>query len=323
MFDNKNVLVTGAAGLSGHEAVKQLLDRGSYVRATVFNNPNYSHRKLQINHKKLEVVPCDLMDYDQCKKAVKDIDMVVNCLAFIRGAKGQTENPLQLNRNNLIPYVNLIEASAMAKVDRFGFIGSSTMYPDVDHPVTEDEAFTADPSPCYAGFGWMKRYCEKMCTHYHAHMTTKFALVRTGSIYGPFDTFDPEKSHVIPALILKANHKNDPFEIWGDGKQRRDFVYVGDLIEGLLLVMERHAKADPINIATGHSYSVNELVQTILTRYKYDPEIKYLSDEPSMIPARLISVEKAKNVLNWESKISLEEGIDKTVTWYLEESRNV
>lgn len=316
MFQNKNVLVTGGAGMTGHEVVAQLLERGAHVRATVFNNPTLPHRTLKIDHNHLEIFPCDLIDNEQCKNALKDIDIVVNCLALICGAKGQTDTPLSLIRNNLVPYINIIESACIAGVEKFAFISSSTMYPESEFPVTEDEAFLADPAECYFGFGWMKRYCEKLCENFHKNTKTKFALIRTGSIYGPHDIFDIDKSHVIPSLILKAHRKDDPFEVWGDGNQKRDCIHVSQLVDGLLTVLDKHAVVDPINIASGQSYSVNEITSVILNKYGYKPEKRYILSKPTMVLARYINIDKAKKILGWTNKVSLEEGINNTVDWY-------
>lgn len=319
MFDNSNVLVSGAAGLTGHEAVKQLLDRGANVRATVFNDPSREHRQLNMSHPKLEIVPCDLVSYEDASKVVQDMDYVVNCAAFICGAKGQTEGPWRLIRKNLVPYINLIEAACIAKVKRFAFIGSSTMYPDKGSSLlVEPEAFDGEPPLCYEGFGWMKRYCEKICKHFHSVTGTKFALIRTAAIYGPHASFDPDKCHVVPATIIKAHNRLDPFPVWGDGKQERDFIYVSDLIDGLLEVLENHAEADPINISTGKGSSINELVHIVIREYNYEPRIEYHIDKPNMSPIRILNVKKAKKLLEWQSKISLAAGVAATVGWYKE-----
>jgi len=317
MFNNKNILVAGSAGLTGHEAVQQLLDRGAYVRATVFNSSDGNHRKLSVSHPRLEIVPCDLSVYEDAANAVHDMDMVINCAASICGAKGQTENPWKLIRKNLVPYTNLIEASCVAGVDRFAFIGSSTMYPERGLSLLQEcDAFIGDPPLCYQGFGWMKRYCEKLCQNFHTITKTKFALIRTSAIYGPYASFDPDKCHVVPATIMKAHQKLDPFPIWGDGTQKRDFIYVGDLIDGLLRVLEVHAEADPINIGTGIGSSINELSQITSKEYGYSPRMEYFSDKPDMSPMRVLDVSKASDLLGWSSRVTLEEGIAKTVSWY-------
>jgi nucleoside-diphosphate-sugar epimerase len=324
VFNNKNVLVAGSAGLAGHEAVQQLLDRGAFVRATVFNSPGGGHRGLSVSHPRLEIVPCDLSYHGDATKVVRDMDMVINCAASICGAKGQTENPWKLIRENLVPYINLIEAACVAGVDRFAFIGSSTMYPDRGFALLQEhDAFVGDPPLSYQGFGWMKRYCEKLCQNFHRITKTNFALIRTSAIYGPHASFDPDRCHVVPATIIKAHDKLDPFPIWGDGTQKRDFIYVSDLIDGLLRVLEVHAEADPINIGTGVGSSIDELVRIVLTEYDYSPHLEYCLDKPGMAPMRVLNVSKAHDVLKWSSKVILEEGIAKTVSWYKRLIENV
>lgn len=310
-FTGKNVLVTGGAGICGKAAIKRLLSEGAFVRATQFTS-----RKININHRNLEVVTCDLMNYEDCQRIVKDIDVVLNFVAYIRGAKNQTANPMELVRNNLIPSVNMIEASCKEKVKVFGFVGSSTMYPDVSYPVFEYEAFDNEPAKVYTGVGWMKRYCEKMCMYYHSISSTKFAMIRTTAIYGPEDTFDPERCHVIPDLIIKASKKLSPFEIWGNGEQLRDFVYVDDVIDGLFKTIDIHPNADPINIATGDATSIKTLAKTITDEFNYDPEFIFNTSKPTMIPIRLVSVKKANDILNWKANTNLKNGIKQTVQWF-------
>ena len=120
-------------------------------------------------------------------RVLEGIDVCFNFVAFIRGAKGQTEysNALDLVRNNLFTSINMIDAAVRSKLDRFGFVGSSTMYPDVSHPVNEDEAFDSNPHKLYRGVGWMKRYVEKVIEYYQDISDTKFGMVRTTAIYGP------------------------------------------------------------------------------------------------------------------------------------------
>lgn len=310
-YTGKNVLVTGGSGICGQTAVRRLLDEGANVRATTFTN-----RTLSITHPKLTVVKCDLMKMEDCVDVVKDMDIVINLVAYIKGAGGQTSSPMSLVRNNLYPTINMIEAACTEGVERFGFVGSSTMYPDVSYPVKEIEAFDLDPSKVYTGVGWMKRYCEKMCMYYHSISKTKFAMIRTTAIYGPHDNFNPERCHVIPDLIMRAARLENPFEIWGDGTQIRDFIYVDDLVDGLFEVIEKHPNADPINIATGEKTTVKTLSETVVNEFGYTPTFVFNTSKPIMIPVRLVSVAKATSVLGWKSKVSLKEGIQKTVNWY-------
>jgi GDP-L-fucose synthase len=312
-YTGKNVLVTGAAGITGHAAVKRLLNEGANVRATV-----YSNRGLKIEpHPNLEVIKCDLMKHEDCMMVLKDIDVVFNFVAFIRGAKGQTEygNALDLVRNNLFTSINMIDADVRSKTPLFGFIGSSTMYPDVSHPVNEDEAYSDEPHKLYRGVGWMKRYVEQVIRYYQDISETKFGVVRTTAIYGPHDAFN-ENGHAIPQLILKADTGMNPFEVWGDGTQTRDFIYVDDVVDAVMTVVEKAPTGRPYNASTGKGTTVTELVETITDIYGYKPEFSYDVTKPTMIPVRLVDVSRIKNEVGWEAKTSLREGLEKTIEWY-------
>ena len=312
-YKNKNVLVTGAAGIAGHSTVKKLLATGAHVRATV-----YTSKKLALpDHPNLEIVKCNLHSYEKCLEITKDMDVVFSLVAYIRGAKSQTDTPIDLVRNNIVPAVNMMDASVRSRVDRFGFIGSSTMYPDVSYPVGEGEAFDLDPHPVYTGVGWMKRYSEKVIEHFNDISKTKFAIVRTTAMYGPHDSFN-ERGHAIPQLILKADAGMNPFEVWGDGSQVRDFVYVDDVIDALLLVTEKNPTARAYNVASGTPTTITELVKTITRIYGYEPEFNYDTSKPIMIPTRLVDVSRIREELGWMAKNDLKAGLEKTIRWYKE-----
>ena len=312
-YKNKNVLVTGAAGITGHAAVKRLLDEGAYVRAVVNN------RELKITNKNLEITKLDLMNHEDCMKSLNGMDICFNFVAFIRGAKGQTDskNSLDLVRNNLFPSINMFDAAVRSKLDRFGFIGSSTMYPDVSHPVKEEEAYDFEPHKLYRGVGWMKRYSEKVIQYYNDISKTNFGVIRTTAIFGPHDAFN-ENGHAIPQLILKADSGMNPFEVWGDGTQTRDFIYVDDVVDALMEVVEKAPNSRPYNVATGKGTTVTELVDTITDIYGYKPVFEYDLTKPTMIPTRLVDVTRIKNEIGWVSKTSLREGLEKTISWYKE-----
>ena len=311
-YNNKNVLVTGAAGISGHSMVKRLLDEGSFVRATV-----YTKRKLNLpKHKNLEIIKADLNSHIKCLDVTRDMDFVFNFVAFIRGAEGQVENQVNLVRNNVVPTINMLDACVKSKVDKVGFIGSSTMYPDADYPVKEDEGFVGNPHPAYFGVAWMKRYAEIVCNHFNNITDTKFSIIRTTAMYGPHDNFN-DRGHVIPQLIMKADSGMNPFEIWGYGTQVRDFTYVDDVMDALLLVTEK-SNGRAYNVATGIPTTVTELVETITDIYGYKPEFKYDLTKPIMVSKRVVDVIKIYEELNWKTKHTLRDGLEKTIEWYKE-----
>ena len=311
-YNNKNVLVTGAAGITGHATVKRLLDEGSYVRATV-----YTKRKINLpKHKNLEIINADLNSHNECLDITKNMDVVFNFVAFIFGVKGQVENQVNLVRNNVVPTINMLDACVKSKVDKVGFVGSSTMYPDADYPVKEDEGFVGNPHPAYFGVAWMKRYAEIVCNHFNNITDTKFSIIRTTAMYGPHDNFN-DRGHVIPQLIMKADSGMNPFEIWGDGTQVRDFTYVDDVMDALLLVTEK-SNGRAYNVATGIPTTVTELVETITDIYGYKPEFKYDLTKPIMVSKRVVDVSKIYEELNWKTKHTLREGLEKTIEWYKE-----
>ncbi len=310
-FQNKNVLVTGGAGLIGHELVAQLLDRGAHVRATVFRE-----RQLEIQHPRLQVVPCDLLDPGACAAVVRGMDVVLHAAAYIRGLKGQQARRDEILDKNLRLSVDVIQASVKAGVERFGWIGSSTIYPDLGNPFQEKEGFLGDPLERYFGIGWVKRYGEKLCEYFHRNSKTRFAITRSGAIYGPHERFNLEDGHVIPALIVKATQRLDPFPVWGDGQDRRDFVYVGDFSEGLLQTVERYAEADPLNIATGVGSSINDVLGLLLELEGYAPRIAYQGDHPVQNINRVLDVRKAERILGFKAKTSLRGGLRQTIEWY-------
>ncbi len=310
IFDNKTVLITGAAGICGHAAIKRLLENDTVkIRATVFNT-----RKIQFNHPNLEIVKADLTSYEECQKCVQGVDIVLNFAAFISGAKGQMEYKVDLVRRNIVPTVNMMDAAVNEGVEYFGFIGSSTMYPGVEYPVKEEELFESEPFPAYAGVGWMKRYSQKVLELFQSVSDTKFGVVIPSAIYGPYDNFN-EKGHVIPQLIMKASNDMDPFEVWGDGKQVRQFIYVDDLIDALFFVLENDPSGTPYNVRTGGSITVAELAKQINEVYEQDPVYNYDTSKPMMIHKRQVSIDKI-TALGWKPSNSLETGLRKTIEWY-------
>ena len=161
----------------------------------------------------------------------------------------------------------------------------------------------------------MKRYSEKVIEHFNDISKTKFAIVRTTAMYGPHDSFN-ERGHAIPQLILKADKGMNPFNVWGDGSQVRDFVFVEDVIDALLLVTEKNPTARAYNIASGTATTIKELVETITKIYGYEPQFDFDLSKPIMIPKRLVDVSRIKDKLGWTAPHTLQKGLEKTIDWY-------
>lgn len=314
-FKNKKVLVAGGSGFVGTNLIKRLLFLGAKVRATTHKKPPV------IKDANIEYVICDLTRKEDCNKVVDGMDYVFMCAANTSGAAVMEKTPLVHVTPNILMNSLMLEASYEAGIKKFLFISSNTVYPVADHAVKEDEMAFNGLFEKYFCVGWMKIFTETLCKMYAEKIKKpmKTVVVRPGNIYGPYDDFEWETSHVLPALMRKVIERHSPLEVWGDGSDIKDFIYIDDLIEGLLSTMEKIEFFDPINIASGRPISIKQALRVILDAADYsDAKVNFDTSKPTMIPLRLIDVSKAKNLLGFETKTSFEDGIRKTIKWYKE-----
>ncbi len=314
IFDNKNVLVTGGAGFIGTNMIKRLISLGANIRATIYRN-----QPIMLDSK-IEYIRCDLLDADSCKRIVKYIDYVFMCAASTSGAAVIASTPLIHVTPNIIMNAQMLEASYFEGVKKFIFISSNAAYPPTgDRLVKEDEMFNGDPYDPYFGVGWMKRYTEILCRLYSEKLKNpmKTVVIRPSNIYGPYDKFDIATSHVMAATIRKVAERHRPIEVWGDGNDVRDLIYIDDVIDAIILATEKIDRFDPINIGYGKGYSIKEILQEAIEIDGFDDAlIVYDSSKPSMIPIRLIDTQKAEKLLGFRPKTDIREGIKKTIDWY-------
>lgn len=298
----------------GQSLVRKLLEQGANVRATQFKS-----RKITLTHKNLRVIPCDLRNEEEARSVFKDMEIVFLAAAEVVGAKVIKEDPSRIIMSDLELHARLIHLAEKMGAERCAFISSSYVYPHTGGPNKEEEGFQGDPwKPFNYGLGWMRRYLETLCKHFQMVSRTKYAIIRPTAIYGPHDKFDLEESHVIPALIMKAVQRMDPFEVWGNGEDVRSFTYVDDVAEGLILTMEKYAAAEAINICTRETHTVKDVVKILFDYLEFHPTVLFSTDKPSLIPYKASDPSRAKEILKWEAKVSLEEGLKRTVDWYLE-----
>lgn len=309
MFNqNTRILVTGATGLLGSNLVARLIKMGVYVRCTYNNRRGKSATA--------DAIYGDLQDERICNAATKDIDFVIHCAASTSGAAVMNSTPLAHVTPNLIMNANLMEAAYHNKVKKFLWFASTTGYPDVTIPVTEDMMFVDNPHDKYFYVGWTKRSLEKLCEMYD-RLGMPSLVLRPTNIYGPGDKFDPQKSHVLPALIRKIVSKQNPIEVWGDGTEERDLIYVDDMVDAVLLALEKLEGYNPINIGAGHTVTINQILQQVMHIENYNVPIQYIPG-PQMIHTRRVDVSKAERLLGFKTKTNLTEGLTKTILWYKE-----
>ena len=155
-----------------------------------------------------------------------------------------------------------------------------------------------------------------MARCYYDKRGLNIGVIRTTSIYGPYDRFDDQKSHVIPDLIKRALNKEEPFMVWGNGQTVRDFIYVDDLVEGVLKVLNNYCCADPINISNGKPTTIEKLVDIILEVCDHQVTVEYDSTKPTAVPYRVLDNTKSDNIIGKINKTALKTGIQRTVDWY-------
>jgi GDP-L-fucose synthase len=313
MFKGKKTLVAGGAGFVGTNLINRLLSVGADVRATI-------HRKQPtIEDDRVEYVTCELMEKEDCRGVADGVDFVFMCAANTSGAGVMAKTPLVHVTPNILMNTLLLDAAYAAGVKKFLFLSSNTVYPAVEHPVREDEMVPGDVFEKYYCVAWMKQFTEVLCRMYAEKIPEpmKTVVVRPANIYGPHDDFEWETSHVLPALMRKVIERHEPIEVWGDGNDIKDFIYIDDFVDGMLLAMEKIDTFDPVNIASGVPCSIKQALQAIIDADGYtDARIVFDAAKPTMIPKRLIDASRAKQLLGFEAKTSISDGIRKTTQWY-------
>lgn len=311
-YKNKHVLVTGASGFVGTHLTRHLVEAGAIVRGTLYKKPT------QRKEPEVEFVQADLTRPEDCAAVCKNIDYVFMAAANSSGAAVMEKTPLVHLTPNVVMNARMLEAAYAAGAKKFCFISSNTVYPLTDFAVTEDDT-NFEFFDKYFVVGWMKRFTELMCQMYSEKIQNPMQtlVVRPGNLYGPYDKYTWKESKVIAALIRRAVERHDPFTVWGDGLDIKDFLYIRDFITGLMLAFERIEGSQSINIASGTPLTIREVLAEILAASDYERcRLDYDSSQPAMIPKRLISINKMKELTGWIPQISLKDGIKKTVAWY-------
>ncbi len=312
MFASKSVLVTGGAGFIGSNLVDRLVELGAHVRATLHLREPYCRNE------KVEYVRCDLLQPEDCARACADMEYVFLCAANTSGAAVMETTPLVHLTPNLIMNARMLEAAYAAGVRKTLFMSTNTVYPVSDQPVRETDV-TNEFFEKYFIVAWMKRFSEIMCEMYATKIKKPMqtVVVRPANVYGPMDDFDWETSHVLPALIRRVVERHDPITVWGDGGDIKDFIYVGDLVEGLLSAMDRVRGFDAVNLAGGQGYCLRDVLDLIIRLDGYEnARVEYDASKPTMIPKRLIDPSKARRLLGFVAGTSLEQGLRQTIDWY-------
>ena len=310
----ERILITGGSGFLGTNLLLKLKNQKVRLFSTYYKNRKFTKVK------KVKYTRVDLENKKNCLKVCKNIDTVVMCAANSSGAAIMQKKPLVHLNPNVFMNLNMLEAAYQSGVKKFIFISSNTVYPEVNHPVKEEEA-SFNFFKKYFIVGWMKRFSEVVCDVYSSKINSpmKTIIIRPGNLYGPFDKFDKEKSKVIPSLIRKIVERQNPLEVWGDGKDLKDFLYIEDFCNAVIKIMRKKNLSNIYNIASGKGVTINQIISILFKIEKIkNIKIKYDKTKPTMIPKRLININKAKKEIGIINKTSISIGLEKTIKWYKE-----
>lgn len=314
-WHNKKVLVTGGSGFIGSHLCELLLENGANVRVT-YQNPE-KLENLKTIQNSVELMQSNLFDAQQCNKACKGQEIVLNLAARVAGIEFNRQFPATMLRDNVQLELNMLEAARAQNVERFLVVSSACVYPNSSRiPTPEEDGFLDEPEPTNSGYGWAKRFAELLGQKYSQEHGMQIAIARPYNSYGPRDNFDPKTSHVIPALIHRIEAGENPLVVWGNGTPTRAFCYVTDFARGLMLCAEKGIGKGAINIGSSEEVSIKQLVELIIEASEKDIETRFDTSKPNGQARRCSDQSKAEKELGFYPQVSLKQGLEKTVEWY-------
>lgn len=316
------VLVTGGASFIGSHLVDELVRLGAKV-TVVDNLSSGKLENLSGSIKKVRFVKMDLeyCDVSEIAELFREIDIVFH-LAATHGGRGYIDaHPADVCSNFAIEH-HVYESACRACVGKVVFASSACVYPprlqsqyDSDYLLKEsdsDPSNLSQPLSADLEYGWAKLMGEVQLNAFIKQYGLKGCSVRFVTAYGPREN----ETHAIIALIYKAFERMNPFEIWGTGEQDRDFTYVSDIVWGTILAAEKIGDGTPINLGTGRRYKLKDVAKIIFDKMDFHPKVVFDTSKPTGVVSRALDITRAKELLGWEPKVSLEEGLRKTIEWY-------
>ena len=311
----KKLLICGGTGFIGRNLIEYFSKKEEFeVYAT-----NFQREPFEIEN--VHFVKADLTNKDDVKRVMNGMNIVIQAAAVTSGSGDIVSKPYMHVTDNAIMNSLILREAFESKIERFLFFSCTIMLQsNKNYPLKESDYSESDEIfKNYFGAGWTKVYLEKMCEFYSRISDTKFTVMRHSNIYGPYDKYDLGHSHLFGATVTKVMQAEDHSEVvvWGEGKEKRDLLYVDDLIQAVdLAIHKQDSKYELVNIGSGQAISVAELVQKIISLSGKDLKIVYDKSKPNIPTSLCLNCEKAEKLYGWKVQTSLEEGIKKTLEWY-------
>ena len=262
----------------------------------------------------MKYISANLFDFNECKKIIVDQDYVFNLTGVVGGLDFNIKNKKKLFFDNSLLNLNLLLAISNSNVERYQFISSTAVYSKNSSNLLHEENEIIFQDDVF-DYGVAKRLGELQCKLFAKELGLKISVIRADNTYGPNDNF-LSSSRVIPSLIRKTFSGDKTIEVWGSGNQLRTFVFVEDLINGLMLGLEKNSNPEPINISSDKPIRIRELIDMILKISNKKNEIKFNLEKPEGNPERCLDFSRAKNLLDYNPKWNLKRGLQKTIEWY-------
>jgi len=311
-LQNKRITVTGGMGFLGKVLVKKLREAGC-KDVFVFGSEQYN-----------------LIKNDDVKRMYDDAkpDIVIHLAARVGGIGFNQENPATLFYENIMMGTQLIHEGYLRRIEKFIAIGTICAYPKYTPvPFNEDNLWDGYPEETNAPYGLAKKMMLVQSQAYRQQYGFNSIYLLPVNLYGPGDNFNPASSHVVPALIKKCidadRYGEKEIVIWGTGNATREFFYVEDAADAILMATERYNKRDPVNIGTGFEISIRDLVELIVELTGYKGKIIWDETKPDGQPRRMLDATKAYKEFGFKAKTGFREGLRRTIDWYKENNEAI
>jgi GDP-L-fucose synthase len=306
-LSKNRIVVTGGAGFLGSYVVDKLRERGC-TQVSIIRSKEYN-----------------LTEQENVKRLYRDFqpEVLIHLAAVVGGIGANKENPGSFFYQNLIMGTLLMEEARLYGLKKFVALGTICAYPKFTPvPFKEDAIWDGYPEETNAPYGLAKKMMLIQSQSYRQQYGFNSIYLLPVNLYGPKDNFDPRSSHVIPALIKKCldaiHMKENEIVVWGTGRATREFLYVEDCAEGIILATEKYDKSDPVNLGAGFEISIKDLAELIAKISGFTGKIVWDTTKPDGQPRRCLDTTRASKEFGFRARTSFEEGLKKTISWYIE-----